>query len=156
MWVSEEFVVLGISTSPYLSPDWTFYLKEDNPVSGINCQTGQVLVWGKGHAHYPPLGPGDTMRLGVDLRGPRHFLVLHKFTPGEPERLLFRIQLPEKIKAAYPALIIFNRLSYTGRAYSAELVLANCPRDFTFAAWMAGAEAQERKRNGGDRYVRHL
>ena len=113
---------------------------------GLNCSTGQVLVWGKTHAQYPPMASGDTIRVGVDLRGPRHFLVLHKHTPETPDRLLFRIALPERLERAYPAVIIFNRLSYTGRAFSAELSLTNPPPHFDFLAWMANAEVQERKR----------
>ncbi|GAB5034304.1 hect domain and rcc1 family domain containing protein [Nannochloropsis oceanica] len=149
-WSGEEFVVVGISTTASLAPDWSFFQRDKhrNPVAGINCSTGQVLVWGRTHAQYPPMISGDSIRVGVDLRGPRHFLVLHKHTPETPDRLLFRIALPERLERAYPAVIIFNRLSYTGRAFSAELSLTNPPPRFDFLAWMANAEAQERKRDG--------
>ena len=149
-WSGEEFIVVGISTTASLAPDWSFFQKDKhrNPVAGINCSTGQVLVWGRTHAQYPPMTSGDSIRVGVDLRGPRHFLVLHKHTPETPDRLLFRIALPERLERAYPAVIIFNRLSYTGREFSAELSLINPPPQFDFLAWMANAEVQERKRNG--------
>jgi hypothetical protein len=145
-FLQEEFVVLGISSTPTLHPDWTFLQEEDNPVCGINCSRGEVRILGKGKFRYEPVVAGEMIRLGVDLRGPKRYLVIHKYTSSQPDRLLVRLELPATLAVAYPVVVVQNRLSCTGRAYEAAISVASPPPAFDFASWMSNAELQERNR----------
>jgi len=147
-WVSEEHVLLGFVISATFQPDWTFYLTEDNPFLGINCSTGDVRLQGRGVMSYPRIAPGDTLRIGVDLRGTVHYLLMEKLSSGDNDRnrTLVRYPLPPCIKQVYPAAIIFNRLDFTDRKYSAEVSLKPVPANFDFAAWNTKAEARSRER----------